>query len=346
MELTVEQASELKRTHRRTKDRNRADRIKAVLMLGDGFSCEQVGRALLLDDDTVRGYRETYTAQGLEGLLSDGRKGSSPRLDEDQLAQLDAHLSERVYSGTAGVVQWVYENFGVRYSRTGITDLLHRMGYVYKRPKRMPPKGDAQRQREFVERYREITAGMGPQDTLLFMDGVHPLHNSVAAHGWFKRGRPAQLPSNTGRRRVSINGALDLRGRRVSVLECERINAQVVIDHLKVLLSIHTRGRLYIVLDNARYYRAKVVRDFLEENPRVELVFLPPYSPNLNIIERLWLVMKREVVFNRYYQEFKDFRKAILDFFDKKAWDKPCHANVLTDNFQIIETKFSGFNLA
>jgi len=78
----------------------------------------------------------------------------------------------------------------------------------------------------------------------------------------------------------------------------------------------------------------------------VEFRFLPPYSPNLNIIERLWPIMKKEVVFNRYYERFDAFRESVLNFFSEEKWKRPCHAKLLTDNFHIVEPCFSGFDLA
>ena len=345
MELTQNQVSELKRAHGRCRDRRSADRIKAVLMLGDGYSCEQISDILLMDDDTVRGHGKRYVSGGVPGLLEDGRKGTSPKLAASQIALLEAHLSERAYASAMGVAQWIYENFAVRYTRSGVIALLHRMGHSYNRPKKMAPVGDVGRQRDFVESYNALVEGLGPDDVILFMDGVHPLHNTVAAHGWFKKGKAVHLPSNTGRKRVNINGALDIKGKRVSIMECHRINAQEVIVHLGRLATEYPTGKIHIVLDNARYYRSKVVRAFLEEHPRIGLVFLPPYCPNLNIIERLWLVMKKETVFNRHYEEFTDFRKAILGFFQNRLWDRPHYEKFLSDNFHIMDPDFSGFKM-
>tara|TARA_R110002126_G_scaffold178671_1_gene327703 strand:+ start:79 stop:1119 length:1041 start_codon:yes stop_codon:yes gene_type:complete len=346
MELSDREIAELKREHRKCRDRRLADRIKAVLMLAKGFSCQEVGEILLLDDDTVRGYGKRYAAHGVRGLLSEGRTGRDALLSPVQMEELDAHLSQTVYPGVGGIIAWVRSRFGTEYSRTGMTALLKRMGFVYKCPKVLPSKGDPEAQRKFVEEYRELEKGLGEDDHIYFMDGVHPLHNSVAAHGWFKKGKPAHLPSNTGRKRVNLNGAIDLAARKVSVLECERINAQAVVAHLEMILGEQRNGKAYFIADNARYYRSKVVRAFLEREERAKIVFLPTYSPNLNVIERLWLVMKKEVVHNRYYEKFGEFRENILGFFENETWKKECYGNILTDNFHIIDPDFSGFKMA
>lgn len=345
MELSHKEIEHLRPEHRKCRERPMADCIKAILLLAKGFGCMEVGEILLLDDDTVRGYRKHYLGGGVQALLEDGRNGSDPLLDASQLEGLDAHLGEKIYLGVGGMVQWVRTELGKEYSRSGMTALIKRMGFVYGRPKIMPGKADAVAQRKFVEEYRELVEGLDRNDRVYFMDGAHPRHNSVAVHGRFKKGKIVRIPSNTGRKRTDINGAIDLVPQKVSILEDERINSQTVMAHLPQMLREQEKGKMYIILDNARYYRSKVVKAFLEEDPRVQFKFLPPYSPNLNIIERLWLVMKKEVVFNEYYQGFDRFREKILRFFSEEMWDKPCYAKFLTDNFHIIDPDFSGFDV-
>jgi len=161
-----------------------------------------------------------------------------------------------------------------------------------------------------------------------------------------KKGAPAHLPSNTGRKRINLNGAIDIARGKVSVHECERINAQTVVEHLEKILAEQKLGNAYFIADNARYYRSKVVKAFLERNPRAQILFLPPYSPNLNIIERLWLIMKKEVVHNRHYEKFETFKENIMGFFEKETWKKPCYEKILAPNFHIIESDFLGFDVA
>ena len=71
--------------------------------------------------------------------------------------------------------------------------------------------------------------------------------------------------------------------------------------------------KITVILDNARYYRSKVVAEYLQ-NSRIELMFLPPYSPNLNLIERFWKFFKKQVLYNQYYGTFRQFKSA-CEFF-------------------------------
>jgi len=73
---------------------------------------------------------------------------------------------------------------------------------------------------------------------------------------------------------------------------------------------------IYIIRDNARYYNNILVKEYLK-NSRIVEICLPTYSPNLNLIERLWLFFKKKVTYNKYYKKLSDFKKAITDFFDR-----------------------------
>jgi transposase len=74
-------------------------------------------------------------------------------------------------------------------------------------------------------------------------------------------------------------------------------------------------SRLTIILDNARYHYSAEVRDYLSNNKRINLVFLPAYSPELNLIERVWKFFKKKVLYNQYYRTLQDFREAAQNFF-------------------------------
>jgi transposase len=342
MKLSQKERARIKKLHRSCKQRKHADKLKAILMLDTGFSCVEVGKILLLDDDTIRTYRNTYLNQGAESLLSDNNNGTTAFLRTQQLESLEKHLTDNVYVDSKGIVVWIEKEFGIRYSCSGVNALLKRMGFVYKKPVLTPCKANVEKQEEFVKQYKEIKENLQDQDQIYFMDGVHPQHNTIASYGWIKKGQTKHLKTNNGRQRTNINGALNLKTKELFYVEDERINSQTMIALLNVILNQQKEGKIYIILDNARYYHANIVKEFLVEHPRIVLKFLPPYSPNLNIIERLWKILKRKVVYNKFYLKFDDFRGAVIHFLDNKLWLEKQFKNLLVDNFQIIKPNFSG----
>ena len=265
-ELSAKEVAELKRLHRMLSHRKDADKVKAVILLGTGWSLEQVSEILLLNEKTLRRYVEKYQ-QNPEGdfWLTTFYRGSQSKLSDEQIAMLDQHLEETVYLTVAEIVEYVKNEFEIQYSINGMTNLLHRMDYTYKKPKSAPGKADATAQQEFVEKYKKLKNSKQEHDPIYFIDGVHPQHNSVPAFGWIKKGQTKTIKSNTGRARLNINGALNAETLQVVARNDETINAQSTIELFKMLEKKHRKAEIiYVIADNARYYRSVAVREYLE----------------------------------------------------------------------------------
>ena len=135
------------------------------------------------------------------------------------------------------------------------------------------------------------------------------------AYGWMRRGASKEIAANSGRSRINLTGSVDILSHRVVVQEDQMLNAAATVSFFRKLEAAYKeKTRVHVFCDNARYYRNRAVAEYLESS-KINLHFLPPYSPNLNPIERLWKWMKETVVYNTYYEEFDEFREAILGFF-------------------------------
>jgi transposase len=155
--LAPQELAELRAAHRAARDVREAYRINAVILLGKGRTSADVADALLIDPDTARDYFKRYKKGGLDGLLRMGYVGSEALLDAAQLAELDAHLQDRLHLTADSVARWVEQRWGVRYTPSGMTAVLHRLGYVYKKAKVEPGKHpDPEVQEAFVEKYENI----------------------------------------------------------------------------------------------------------------------------------------------------------------------------------------------
>ncbi|WP_133112008.1 helix-turn-helix domain-containing protein, partial [Candidatus Scalindua japonica] len=137
--LTQDEISSLKVTHRTTRKKREADRIKTIILLGTGWSVREVAEVLMLDDDTIRNYLSRYKEGKLELLLKDSHKGYGGKLSKSEIVQLDDHLNNNTYGRTQDIVFHVSKHFKVKYSISGMRDFLHRIGYAYKKPKLTPP---------------------------------------------------------------------------------------------------------------------------------------------------------------------------------------------------------------
>jgi len=147
-----------------------------------------------------------------------------------------------------------------------------------------------------------------------------------------------ELKTNTGRKRVTINGALELESKDILIQEDKVLNAENTIKFFKKIERKYQNStEIHLVLDNAGYYKGEKIRKFLETS-KITLNYLPPYAPNLNLIERVWKFFKKKVLANRYYESFLEFRDACLNFFKIRSWrsHRAELESLLVDNFQII----------
>lgn len=110
-------------------------------------------------------------------------------------------------------------------------------------------------------------------------------------------------------------GILNYETGKVYCEEHEKYDAEVFKSFLQKVLELYTAGKIVMILDNARIHHAKLLEDFLEENKdRLTLMFLPPYSPKLNLIEGLWGWLKSEVINNAFFSEVTHIRQAVQWF--------------------------------
>lgn len=334
--LSKWEITELRAAHRRALSVREAYRINAVILLAQGRTAMDVADALLIDPDTVRSYFKRYQQGGIELLLRMSFVGSEALLDATQRAELDTHLQSNLYPTAESVARWVKERWGVRYGASGMTAMLHRLGYRYNKPKLVPGKPDTERQEAFLKDYVNLKENKGEQDVVLFMDATHPQHNPVLAGGWIKRGKRHYLKSNTGRRRLNINGAIDIERLSAEIRFDETIDAISTLELFGQIEHAYPQAvKITLICDNARYYRSKAVSAYLEDS-RIELLFLPPYSPNLNLIERFWKFFKKKVRYNHYYETFAEYKIACRKFFENLNDHAQPLRSLLTENFEII----------
>ena len=331
--LTNEQIANLRIRHRAERDRRVADRIKAVLLYDMGWSYEQIAEALLLSDEAIKKHIKDFEQAQ---KLKPANGGSKSKLAESQKAELKVHIDNIGYTEAREVRLYIESKYQIKYTLNGTIKLLHSLGFVYKKPKLVPGKLDKEQQEEFIKQYREMKAGLQESEALYFMDGVHPQYQARSKYGWILRGKDKTLPTNSGWKRMHIIGAVNINNLTVITEDKPKINADHIIEFLQKLEQENVcKSKIYLICDNAGYHRAKKVKKYLETS-KIELIYLPPYSPNLNPIERLWKLMHSIVTNNKYYHSFSKFTEAIHNFFSNLSQYKSRISSMVNDNFQTI----------
>ncbi len=334
--LTGKQKAELLTFLRLERNRRRADRIRVILLLDSGESVTDIARFLFFDEGTIRNCKRRYEEGGLSRLVYDDHRGRMSYLSEEQRKKLVLELESKVYPTTKAVVLYVQKTFGVVYTVNGMTALLHKLDFSYKKPKGVPGKADIEKQKVFIQRYRRIKKR---GDLVYFADSTHPMLNPVISSGWIKKGVEFKVKTNSGRERVNINGAIEINSLDFVSRSCERVNKNSMQELLRAVRARQPMRdkRLYLVLDNAPYNRAFQVRD-LAKSLDITLLYLPPFSPNLNPIERFWKFVKKKTMANVYFSDLKTFRKELMLFLRGVRKYRAELSMLITDNFHVIET--------
>jgi len=205
------------------------------------WSAAEVAQALLVDETTVRNWFQRYQQGGQEELLAINYRGKEPSLSTEQQAELAKHLDETIYLDSNAIRRHIETIYGVKYSPTGVKELLHRLSFVYKKLKHVPGK-------------------------------------------------------------------------------CDTAKAKVI----------------HIIVDNATYYQSQLVQEYLKTS-RIKIHFLPGYSPNLHLIERLWKFFKKKILYNKYYETFDKFLSVCKKFFRCRTKYREELRSLLAENFYLYQ---------
>jgi transposase len=333
--LTTNERNSLESDLKKTKDVSEWRRLFIILGFDEGQSVDELALHTRLSKWTVEEYLKEYSSQNK--TKNDPRGGSSSKLNEPEARELEQHLSKTTYLKVKNIVVYVKKTFGKQYSRAGMTAWLKDHGFTFKRPEKVPGKLDLGKQAQFIEEYFRLKGSLGPCDNLYFLDAVHPEYQSQATSGWIKRGECKTLQTTGKQKRLHFVGALALNRMEVVVREYETIDADSMIRFFKDLEQNKAVGRIHVILDNASAHRNHKLADFLKSS-RIQLHYLPPYSPNLNPIERLWKVFRETTLYNRFFETCGEFFAVVRGFFaDKVHKIQPLLRQRINDNFQIMK---------
>jgi transposase len=196
-------------------------------------------------------------------------------------------------------------------------------------------------QQEFIDWYFKILEKAKNKEIhILFYDPVHQLHNTINGRCWQQKGgkNTIALPSNTGRNRITILGAINpaLDYKFTSIVLEGMVDKTVTKECLKNIRETYIDGKeIFIIMDNAKYNRAYAVQDYAKEL-NITIKYLPPYCPNLNLIERIWKYVKKRLK-NKYIEKYEDFKKWINEFCENFDDYKIDIEKLITNKIQIIK---------
>ena len=318
-------------------------KMEVLWLLHHGATHERVATLAGVSRSTVQRYLTDYLQGGLDLIRRCPHQGSVSPLDE-QRASLEDYFDQHPPHTVKQAQQVIEQRTGIRRGLTQVRRFLQRLGLKPRKacaipvPPKSTPDEHAQQQAAFLEDQLEprLAAARAGHRQVRFVDASHFVFATFLGYLWCKARWCVRAAS--GRKRYNVLGALDaVNHALVQVTNHSYINAESVCALLRAVVAAGTGLPLTLVLDNARYQKCALVTE-LAAQLGVELLYLPSYSPNLNLIERLWKFVKKACLNSVHYSDYEAFQTAIIrcleDLPTKHKADVDC---LITHNFQTFE---------
>lgn len=310
-DVCVTQLRKLHAQHPHPVIRNRA---LALILKSENIPHHKIASIVGVCKNTVREYFGMYLQGGTEGLTL-----INFRRPESHLASFKSVIIEYFEKTPPHTMAQACADLekatGASIKKEALRRYMKSIGLKYRKVGTVPAKADIDAQQKYHDEQlqpRLEEAKNGKRD-VYFVDAAHFVLGAFLGFLWSFTRVFVKTPS--GRQRFNVLGALHAISKKlISVTNDAYITSAQVCELLKKISEGATLP-VTLVLDNARYQRCKLVMNFAQELG-IELLFLPAYSPNLNLIERLWKLVKKERLNSKYYENFSLFRNAIQSFLD------------------------------
>nr|QNO55534.1 hypothetical protein IBJMOJJD_00019 [Methanosarcinales archaeon ANME-1 ERB7]QNO55655.1 hypothetical protein AMFAPHJD_00030 [Methanosarcinales archaeon ANME-1 ERB7] len=285
-------------------------KMEALWRKSQGMSHEKICQLTGISPNTLRSYLRAYQRGGIEAL-----KRLTFYQPQSEMSQhrttIEEYFREHPPASVKEAMARIEELTGIKRSENRVREFLKSIGMAPRKVGMIPAKADSEEQESFLKEELEprLEEARGGQRVVFFVDAAHFVLAPFLGILWcFTR---LFIKAPAGRKRFNVLGALNaVNHELVTVTNDTYINAQSFCDLLWRISRLNIGVPITLVLDNARYQKCKLVWA-LAEALNIELLYIPPYSPNLNLIERLWKFVKKQCLYSKYYSEFKDFKNAI-----------------------------------
>jgi len=278
-------------------------RMEALWLKSQNISHNQICQFTGIFSNTITDYFRKYKGYGIEWLKEVNFYQSQSELRQ-YTKTIEAYFSDHPSASVKEAMAKIEELTGIKRSENRVRIFLKSIGMAPRKVGMIPAKADPDEQEQFIKeelepRLKEARSG---RRVVFFVDAAHFVLAPFLGILWsFKR---LFIKAPSGRKRFNVLGALNaVTHELITVTNDTYINAQSFCDLLWRISHLDIRVPITLVLDNARYQKCKLVWE-LAEYLDIELLYIPPYSPNLNLIERLWKFVKKQCLYSKYYLDF------------------------------------------
>ena len=316
-------------------------RMEILYLKSQGMMHKDICDLCQISKTTLTMYIRQYLVGGVEELKRIDFKGQPSELNKYRDI-LGEYFEKTPVSSVAEASAAIEKLTGIKRSPTQVREFLKKLGMRFMKIGYVPGKSIEPPKIEEVNKYRKerleplLEEALAGNKAVFFVDAAHFVHRAYLGFLWcFVR---TFICSPSGRKRFNVLGAVNAVTKEIITVTNETyINSESICQLLFKLANSGLEIPIAIVLDNAKYQKCKLVQDYAKQL-EIELCYLPSYSPQLNLIERLWKFVRNECLYSKYYPNFADFKDAISQCIvaaNTKQQGKL--AKLLTLNFQSFD---------
>jgi len=305
-------------------------RVRALLLVGrDGKSRNEAAEIVECDRRSIFGWQQRFDERGVDGLRRKSGSGRKRRLTDAQLTGLASHilLGPQVAGFEAGawtstiVADLIRRIYGIKYSPAQVRRILNDLDFSHQLPRVKLAKADADAQQEWLtETLPDVFRRVQQEGGVIYYEdeATFRLSGSVT-RTWARVGEGTEVKSQPGRESAKVFGAVSAEADpRWSFLFAEKFNGKTFLRFLKQLIGRNVGRKVFLVLDNVRYHKAKLVQEWVKANAdKIQLVFLPAYSPEFNAVEYVWRLTRRMATHNVHFEKMADLRTKLFRRFNR-----------------------------
>jgi len=285
-------------------------RMHVIYMKSQGLPHKMIAAACDVSLNSVTNFIKIYNQSGIEGLRQLYYRKPKSQL-ENYRTSIKEEFEKNPPLNSAQASMKIEEMTGVKFSPSQTRTFMKQLGMSFRKMGHIPAKADPEKQAEFIEETLNPLIKLAQQGLclLFFVDAAHFVLRPFLCSLWcFAR---IFIKAPAGRQRFNVLGGINAITQKLEYYVNETyINAESVVEFMQNLRKKYPLIPIYLVMDNARYQKCKLVMNLAKEL-NINLVFLPSYSPNLNIIERLWKFIRKKVLYGKYYENFQLFKNGI-----------------------------------
>ena len=311
--FTEEEKDVLKRTKKETASNTHSiirNRVEVVYLKSLGISNKLIEKIVLVSHTTVTNYLKLYQKGGIESLKQLNYKGQRSKL-HDFSEEIIASIEQDPVGSLKEARARIAEITGIELCLTQVKEYLDKVGIKRRKVKQIPDKLDIEAQEEYKNQTLEPLIEQAKEKLihLFFVDAAHFVFMPFL--GYLYSLTTIFVKASAGRKRYNVLGALNAVTKEiVTFSNFSYINSYSICSLMDKLKAQYVDLPIYLILDNAKYQKNAFVQAYADELG-IHLEYLPAYSPNLNLIERLWKFIKKEVLYSTYYKSFSEFTTAI-----------------------------------